>query len=922
MFSQQYCDEIDQYFNAQMTLLENRCRELEAGEPQLPSEMRNLCGFSRTLLENKIEEINTAVDRCSQDEGEALRFLYSAMPLSDMLDYPAALYLSYARHGAFLWKEGPFAGRVPEKLFANYVLHHRVHNEDIADTRSFFYDRLIERVEEKDMYAAAWETNFWCAEKATYRTTFRRTQNPLTMYGTGAGRCGEEAPFAATALRSVGIPAREVAAPWWAHCDDNHAWIEAWCDGKWHFMGGCEPDARLDQGWFAGPATRAMLIDSAWFGKDAPLEPIADHRDMSVRLNHLSLYAPTAKLQVSVKDEDGDMVPDARVEFAVLNYGRFSNVATLRTGRVQGSGDYGRAALDTGMGDLLVSAYREGRYGEKLVSLRESDVDCTIVLRQGLQETDRWRNLDIHAPKETPDSKPATDAELAVKDARLEKAAESRRERAGRFYQGRAGERVLLRFAGRDREAVEEILRQACGNMGEIVRFLEWDFAGKTVELERQYGQEIWKLKALKTLAENDYWDIRAEVLAECCIWASPYAPLLPEEVFFPYLLCPTVAHEFPRAVRAALFGALGGELSCRIRNNPGILPELLKDLVISLPEQEYANLVNSSTGCLTGGMGSGISRDILCVNIYRCLGIPARIRLLDGAVEYYNNDEAAFCYTGREEKKGEGTLVLHFEKSLKPEERKHYSLARFENGRFTPLFIGKQKKKQTDNGETGSEKENAVELCLEQGLYRAVTTNRLPGGGQLAKVCDFELHQGETKEMELSLRAVSAEAMLERMPVEDMILEGAEGEKISLHSLGKGRKALLLWLELTREPTEHILNELWEKRESFGRLRKPEKAEASGEADVQSPELFFVIKKGKNYGEDVTLNRTLQALPHTVLLFDEFGDRYEKLARETGQEPGRLPLAMILEDGKECIYSDSGYNVGMADTLMSILTD
>ncbi|HBG01651.1 MAG TPA: hypothetical protein DDW87_08775, partial [Firmicutes bacterium] len=46
----------------------------------------------------------------------------------------------------------------------------------------------------------------------------------------------------------------------WAHTDSNHAWVEAWADGEWFFLGACEPEPRLNMGWFEGPAKRAMFL--------------------------------------------------------------------------------------------------------------------------------------------------------------------------------------------------------------------------------------------------------------------------------------------------------------------------------------------------------------------------------------------------------------------------------------------------------------------------------------------------------------------------------------------------------------------------------------------------------------------------------------------------------------------------------------
>ena len=88
--------------------------------------------------------------------------------------------------------------------------------------------------------------------------------------------------------------------------------------------------------------------------------------------------------------------------------------------------------------------------------------------------------------------------------------------------------------------------------------------------------KKLANLKALKTLHTNDYWDIRAEVLAECCICGSPYASQLPEDVFFSSLLAPSVANERPRACRAALEKAVGEGLGARIRRDPGCLSEEL----------------------------------------------------------------------------------------------------------------------------------------------------------------------------------------------------------------------------------------------------------------------------------------------------------------------------------------------------------
>ena len=57
------------------------------------------------------------------------------------------------------------------------------------------------------------EVNHWCHEKAIYTPSDARTSSPLATVRTAYGRCGEESTFLVAALRSVGIPARQVYIP-------------------------------------------------------------------------------------------------------------------------------------------------------------------------------------------------------------------------------------------------------------------------------------------------------------------------------------------------------------------------------------------------------------------------------------------------------------------------------------------------------------------------------------------------------------------------------------------------------------------------------------------------------------------------------------------------------------------------------------
>ena len=160
------------------------------------------------------------------------RWCYSASPVSDWANYEFSLFRACAEHALRLREQSPLARELPEPLFLNYVLHPRVNEEELCDCRGFFYAQLRGRIEGLSAREAILAINEWNAEQVCYRATDERTISALGAWRSGFGRCGEESTFAVNVLRAAGIPARQVYTPRWAHCDDNHAWVEAYCGGK------------------------------------------------------------------------------------------------------------------------------------------------------------------------------------------------------------------------------------------------------------------------------------------------------------------------------------------------------------------------------------------------------------------------------------------------------------------------------------------------------------------------------------------------------------------------------------------------------------------------------------------------------------------------------------------------------------------
>ncbi len=90
------------------------------------------------IEENYLEQVKNlprvfAVDeklqKCTDEVALACKYLYAFMPYSDIGNYPFEVFLDYAENGVKFWKENPGVAELPEEIFLNYVLFHRVNEE-------------------------------------------------------------------------------------------------------------------------------------------------------------------------------------------------------------------------------------------------------------------------------------------------------------------------------------------------------------------------------------------------------------------------------------------------------------------------------------------------------------------------------------------------------------------------------------------------------------------------------------------------------------------------------------------------------------------------------------------------------------------------------------------------------------------------
>ena len=243
------------------------------------------------------------------------------------------------------------------------------------------------------------------------------------LYDTREGHCALFATAMTLSLRDLGVPARYVTGyvlyPGGDPSPDGnyrhilsekmlHAWVEVYVDGKWHFMGACEPEPRLDMAWFTGPVSRALILHTKVFGDYHGDENVIQRTPCYTEINVIRGYVPARRSIVTVVDAAGKPVADARVEFKIYNYGEYYTVAAYRTDRK------GQAALDMGCGDMVAWASKGERFGLAVIDGEAA----TVTLDHQVGERFSL-DLDIVPPAENPLPSGASSEEVARNAERL-----------------------------------------------------------------------------------------------------------------------------------------------------------------------------------------------------------------------------------------------------------------------------------------------------------------------------------------------------------------------------------------------------------------------------------------------------------------------------------------------------------------------
>ena len=824
---------------------------------------------------------NTQKENLTADEQEALKFLYAYMPIADVTDYPTSFFADNVRMSFKARKEMPWGKNVPELLFRHFVVPIRVNNEALDNARSVFYNELKDRIKGMSMMDAIIEVNHWCHEKVTYQPSDARTSAPLATLKTATGRCGEESTFAVAALRAVGIPARQVYTPRWAHTDDNHAWVEAWADGKWYFLGACEPEPVLNLGWFNAPASRAMLMHTRAFGDYNGPEEVMLRTSNFTEINLTSNYAPVAPIDFYVKDSEGKPVENARVEFKIYNYAEFFTAVTKYTDA------NGHTSLSAGIGDLVVWASKDGKYTYQKVSFGK-DKETILTLPEGAPTSSvgaletsappKCTYLDIVPPKEDPQLPYVSDEMHKENQRRFALEDSIRKAYTATFPTMEEAKRINERGA--------EYIFKSRGNKQTIVDFIK-----------RHSDNEDRVMGILATLSDKDLRDITTEILEDSYnATTDQLSPRVEDE-----LITIPFKQYFEKAFSKKAADAF--------RADPMKLVEWIKKNIRLNPDKKALRIAQTPVGVMKSKITDERSRDIFFVDVARSLGIEAQKDAVTGKIQYKKNGEwqdVKFDNTAEKTSTAAalGTIVLAYEPTKlldNPKYYSHFTISRIENG-TAQLLNFDEGQADMGNGTTWSNTfKNGYKL--DAGTYMLTTGTRLANGSVLASNRIFEIKKGQTTTLPLEIRQNTNEVtVIGSFNSESLVTK--DGKEVSLLSqTGRGYYVVGI-LGVGQEPTNHALHDIEKMKEAFEAWDRPVVLLFESEADAAK----------FNHDE-------FPGLPSTVqFALDKDGSVRKQIAREMKlMNEKQMPMFIIADTFNRVVFVSQGYTIGLGEQMQGV---
>ena len=595
---------------------------------------------------------------------------------------------------------------------------------------------------------------------------------------------------------------------------------------------------------------------------------------MFSKINMLPNYTDTKKITITVADENGNPVENAKVKFKLYNYAEYYPISSSETDKD------GKASLTTGLGDLLIWASKDGKYDYAKIDVRKNDAITLKLNRKSGEEYEE--DIDIVPPAGRPVTTSVTPDEADKNNKRLSYEDSLRNAYLKTFPTDE--EIAKIENKNLTPEQIHEIVKKSEGNYKEITAFLN---------AHKEKNENLFLYSFLSSLSDKDLRDCEAETLNQHLV---EYDGKYPVSVFQKGILPARIEVEMIRPWRQFLSENLGKILGTT--PSYSAILKWTKANIQTDTEGNYFNCPISPRGVFELRHADSRSRDIFFVAACRSLNIPAYLDNATRQIFVYDNNE--WQIVAMEDAKPvakTGKLVLKYNgtNELKPQYWTHYTIAKFEDGDFTTF----------DYEDDPRVAEFPVELELEEGYYMLSTGNRYSDGEVLSHLEFFNIKQGETMEREVKIRPlVQREKEFYGFISSDSQIE-VDGKTIKLNDLAKDKPLVLCFIDPIREPTKHTLKEFGAMRETYekwgGKILMAVPAEKLTEP--------FSTEKWN--------------LPKQTIVATDTNGLMEKILTDTKQQfNDNLPLIFIVEANGKITFRSDGYRIGTAELIYKSLND
>uniref|UniRef100_A0A7C4U6W1 Transglutaminase domain-containing protein n=1 Tax=candidate division WOR-3 bacterium TaxID=2052148 RepID=A0A7C4U6W1_UNCW3 len=644
----------------------------------------------------------------------------------------------------------PWRDKLNDYLIKHYIIPPRITQEPLDNFSVIYKDTLFNIVKDiKDMKEAVLKINEWCFTKMDYKPTERWDFNATTIIRSGYGRCEEMSILLMKALRTICIPVREAYTPRWPFTESNHAWVEVWIDGKWHYIGAAEP-TDIDFPWFRNPVKRTALVLSPVFGKLEEKDVIFKSGKRWTLLNTTENYTDVSRLKIFVL-KDKKIVKNAILSFSIYNFSYLSPllIDTLKNG----IGEY-----ILGKTEYFIYASSDSFKGIKIF-FPQNDFETLYIEIEKKEISDT--SFFLHCKKPQVDTlkpyyNPDIDSLKKIKEEHL---------------------KMLCS------DDTIPLFRNALGNRDRI-----YSFFLNLNEKEREDFLLFFKNTHEKDLVFMDTIKLKEELYAiENSLKFVDKG--IPDSIIEKYLIPERILYEEFGFYKYIFYERFRDFL--KKENPPLSIFEWVKKNIKRNKDYDFFKPLQNPLYTYRLKLGTDIERYILIVGILRSLGIPSKIRWDYKGICFYKDGWKELSFE-KEKKEERATLIIKF---MKDKINVSKDFEYYENYTIERFF------KYPEELEPDIEKEDSShKIFLKKDLYYLISGFRNVNGDAFVRIKKIDLRDRD------SIEIIQDVGIPENAKSGELLLREYNPDLLKKLGIEERGKILIIFLDISSESSRSTL--------------------------------------------------------------------------------------------------------------------